>query len=74
MSTWKFPGAIPSKENVPDASVVAIGISSLLVTPDNYGYMGPLKAAALGSTSLRVVHDADVPVTIVHGRGIEQPT
>lgn len=36
--------------------------------------MGPLKAAALGSTSLRVVHDADVPVTIVHGRGIEQPT
>ncbi|MDD3180403.1 MAG: SDR family oxidoreductase [Opitutaceae bacterium] len=28
-----------------DASVVTIGISSLLVTPDNYGYMGPLKAA-----------------------------
>jgi enoyl-[acyl-carrier protein] reductase I len=28
-----------------DASVVAIGISSLLVTPDNYGYMGPVKAA-----------------------------
>jgi enoyl-[acyl-carrier protein] reductase I len=28
-----------------DASVVAIGISSLLVTPDNYGYMGPIKAA-----------------------------
>ena len=27
------------------ASVVAIGISSLLVTPDNYGYMGPIKAA-----------------------------
>lgn len=30
---------------VPNASVVSIGISSLLVTPDNYGYMGPIKAA-----------------------------
>jgi enoyl-[acyl-carrier protein] reductase I len=29
----------------PNASVVTIGISSLLVTPDNYGYMGPIKAA-----------------------------
>lgn len=29
----------------PSASVVTIGISSLLVTPDNYGYMGPIKAA-----------------------------
>jgi enoyl-[acyl-carrier protein] reductase I len=29
----------------PDASVVALGISSLQVTPDNYGYMGPIKAA-----------------------------
>jgi enoyl-[acyl-carrier protein] reductase I len=29
----------------PDASVVTLGISSLLVTPDNYGYMGPIKAA-----------------------------
>ncbi len=28
-----------------DASVVTIGISSLKVTPDNYGYMGPIKAA-----------------------------
>jgi enoyl-[acyl-carrier protein] reductase I len=28
-----------------DASVVTMGISSLLVTPDNYGYMGPIKAA-----------------------------
>lgn len=28
-----------------DASIVSIGISSLLVTPDNYGYMGPVKAA-----------------------------
>lgn len=27
------------------ASVVTIGISSLQVTPDNYGYMGPVKAA-----------------------------
>lgn len=27
------------------ASVVTIGISSLVVTPDNYGYMGPVKAA-----------------------------
>ncbi|HVU19001.1 MAG TPA: SDR family oxidoreductase [Candidatus Didemnitutus sp.] len=34
----------------PKASVVTIGISSLLVTPDNYGYMGPIKAA-LESTS-----------------------
>jgi enoyl-[acyl-carrier protein] reductase I len=29
----------------PNASVVALGISSLQVTPDNYGYMGPVKAA-----------------------------
>lgn len=29
----------------PDASVVTIGISSLSVTPDNYGYLGPVKAA-----------------------------
>src|SRR5882724_5956073 len=29
----------------PKASFVTIGISSLLVTPDNYGYMGPIKAA-----------------------------
>jgi enoyl-[acyl-carrier protein] reductase I len=35
---------------VKNASVVTIGISSLLVTPDNYGYMGPIKAA-LESTS-----------------------
>ena len=28
-----------------DASVVTIGISSLAVTPDNYGYLGPIKAA-----------------------------
>jgi len=28
-----------------DAAVVTIGISSLRVTPDNYGYMGPIKAA-----------------------------
>ncbi len=28
-----------------NASVVSIGISSLVVTPDNYGYMGPIKAA-----------------------------
>lgn len=34
----------------PDAAVVTIGISSLLVTPDNYGYMGPIKAA-LDSTN-----------------------
>lgn len=33
-----------------DAAVVSLGISSLLVTPDNYGYMGPIKAA-LESTS-----------------------
>jgi enoyl-[acyl-carrier protein] reductase I len=29
----------------PRASVVTLGISSLQVTPDNYGYMGPIKAA-----------------------------
>ncbi|WP_043589391.1 enoyl-ACP reductase FabI [Geminisphaera colitermitum] len=34
----------------PDASVVTIGISSLLVTPDNYGYMGPIKAALESAT------------------------
>lgn len=28
-----------------DAAVVTIGISSLQLTPDNYGYMGPIKAA-----------------------------
>jgi enoyl-[acyl-carrier protein] reductase I len=28
-----------------NASVVTIGISSLQVTPDSYGYMGPIKAA-----------------------------
>ena len=33
-----------------NASVVTIGISSLLITPDNYGYMGPIKAALDSST------------------------
>ncbi len=33
-----------------DASVVTIGISSLLVTPDNYGYMGPIKASLESTT------------------------
>lgn len=33
-----------------NASVVTIGISSLLVTPDNYGYMGPIKAALESTT------------------------
>lgn len=28
-----------------DAAIVTLGISSLQVTPDNYGYMGPVKAA-----------------------------
>ncbi|MCC5022641.1 MAG: SDR family oxidoreductase [Candidatus Synoicihabitans palmerolidicus] len=32
------------------ASVVTIGISSLTVTPDNYGYMGPIKAALESAT------------------------
>ena len=32
------------------ASVVTIGISSLHVTPDNYGYMGPIKAALESAT------------------------
>jgi enoyl-[acyl-carrier protein] reductase I len=31
-----------------DASVVAMGISSLLVTAENYGYMSPIKAALDG--------------------------
>ena len=35
---------------VPNASVVTIGISSLQVTPDNYGYMGPIKAALESTT------------------------
>ncbi len=34
----------------PNASVVTIGISSLHVTPDNYGYMGPIKAALDSAT------------------------
>ena len=33
-----------------NASVVTIGISSLQVTPDNYGYMGPIKAALESAT------------------------
>jgi len=33
-----------------NASVVTIGISSLLVTPDNYGYMGPIKSALESAT------------------------
>jgi enoyl-[acyl-carrier protein] reductase I len=33
-----------------NASVVTIGISSLQVTPDNYGYMGPIKAALVSAT------------------------
>lgn len=28
-----------------NASIITLGISSLTVTPDNYGYMGPIKAA-----------------------------
>lgn len=32
------------------AAVVTIGISSLTVTPDNYGYMGPIKAALESAT------------------------
>jgi len=35
---------------VKNASVVTIGISSLQVTPDNYGYMGPIKAALESAT------------------------
>ena len=33
-----------------NAAVVTIGISSLQVTPDNYGYMGPIKAALESSS------------------------
>ena len=33
-----------------NASVVTIGISTLTVTPDNYGYMGPIKAALESSS------------------------
>jgi enoyl-[acyl-carrier protein] reductase I len=33
-----------------NASVITIGISSLTVTPDNYGYMGPIKAALESAT------------------------
>ena len=35
---------------VAGASVVTIGISSLQVTPENYGYMGPIKAALDSAT------------------------
>jgi enoyl-[acyl-carrier protein] reductase I len=46
-----------------DASVVTIGISSLLVTPDNYGYMGPIKAALESCTrSLAKSFSADSEV------------
>lgn len=34
----------------PGSAVVSIGISSLTVTPDNYGYMGPIKAALESSS------------------------
>ncbi len=33
-----------------NASVITLGISSLTVTPDNYGYMGPIKAALESSS------------------------
>ncbi|HYP16763.1 MAG TPA: SDR family oxidoreductase, partial [Opitutus sp.] len=33
-----------------NASVITLGISSLQVTPDNYGYMGPIKAALESAT------------------------
>ena len=47
----------------PNASVVTIGISSLLVTPDNYGYMGPIKAALESSVrSLAKSFSADSAV------------
>ncbi|HEY3755900.1 MAG TPA: SDR family oxidoreductase [Opitutaceae bacterium] len=46
-----------------DASIVTIGISSLLVTPDNYGYMGPVKAALEScSRFLAKSHSADSAV------------
>ena len=48
---------------VRNASVVTIGISSLSVTPDNYGYMGPIKAALeSGSRFLAKSFSADSEV------------
>lgn len=51
-----------------DASVVTIGISSLLVTPDNYGYMGPIKAALESATRfLAKSFSADPAGAATHG-------
>lgn len=51
-----------------DASIVTIGISSLLVTPDNYGYMGPLKAALDSSARFlakSLSADSEIRVNVV---------
>jgi enoyl-[acyl-carrier protein] reductase I len=51
-----------------NASVVTIGISSLLVTPDNYGYMGPIKAALESSSRFLAKSfsaDSDVRFNVV---------
>jgi enoyl-[acyl-carrier protein] reductase I len=51
-----------------NASIVTIGISSLLVTPDNYGYMGPIKAALESSARFLAKSfsaDSEVRVNVV---------
>ena len=51
-----------------DASIVTIGISSLVVTPDNYGYMGPLKAALESSARFlakSLSADTEIRVNVV---------
>ena len=65
----------------PNASVVTIGISSLLVTPDNYGYMGPIKAALessvrylaadLGPKGIRVNGISAGPIKTLAASGIK---
>ena len=40
-----------------NGSIVTIGISSLRVTPDNYGYMGPIKAALESAASVVLFHN-----------------
>ena len=68
-SRWSRSPAPSSRTWRRDASVVTIGISSLLVTPDNYGYMGPIKAA-LESTArfLAKSFSADTRGALQRGR------
>jgi enoyl-[acyl-carrier protein] reductase I len=56
-----------------NASVVTIGISSLLVTPDNYGYMGPIKAALESASRFLAKSfgaDSEVRFNVIASAGI----